>query len=280
MAVETPVLTENLTGSIYIAKPFANKFDSLLGLYIVVKDPERGIIVKLAGKIEPNPVTGQLVTTFDENPQVPFSKFTLKLRQGATSPLVSPPACGTYTAQADFTSWSEPLTAVPLADSLQIEDGIGGGACPAGGIPPFKPGIIAGTLNNDAGSYSPLDMRITRNDGEQEITGFASQLPSGLTANLSGVPFCSEAEIQRGAGTKTGGAERKQNPACPPASEIGHTLVGAGVGSVLAYAPGKVYMAGPFEGAPFSIAAITSRGRRPVRPRHRRRTPTPLHQPA
>ena len=28
--------------------------------------------------------------------------------------------------------------------------------------------------------------------------------------------------------------------------------------SVLAYTPGKVYLAGPFEGAPFSIAAITS----------------------
>ena len=256
VAVETPVLTENLTGSIYIAKPFANKFDSLLGLYIVVKDPERGIIVKLAGKIEPNPVTGQLVTTFDENPQVPFSKFTLKLRQGATSPLVSPPACGTYTAQADFTSWSEPLTAVPLADSFQIEDGIGGGACPAGGIPPFKPGLVAGTLNNSAGSYSPMDIHITRNDGEQEITGFSSQLPPGLTASLIGVPFCSEADIAL-ARTKTG-AQEETEPSCPVASEIGHTLVGAGVGSVLAYTPGKVYLAGPFEGAPFSIAAITS----------------------
>ena len=47
--VETPVLAEKLTGNIYIATPFDNKFDSLLGLYIVVKDPARGIIVKLAG---------------------------------------------------------------------------------------------------------------------------------------------------------------------------------------------------------------------------------------
>ena len=47
-------------------------------------------------------------------------------------------------------------------------------------------------------------------------------------------------------------------PSCPAASEIGHSLVGAGVGTVLAYTPGKVYMAGPYNGAPFSIVAITS----------------------
>ncbi len=193
--VETPVLNESLTGNIYIAEPYANKFDSLLGLYIVVKDPARGIVVKLAGQITPNPVTGQLVTTFDENPQVPFSKFTLKLRQGATSPLVSPPACGSYTAEADFTPWSAPLSTIPLASSFQIENGIGGGPCPSGGVPPFNPALSAGTLNNSAGSYTPMDLQITRQDGEQEITGFSTQLPPGLTANLTGIPFCSEADI-------------------------------------------------------------------------------------
>ncbi len=255
--VETPVLSEKLTGNIYIATPFDNKFDSLLGLYIVVKDPARGIIVKLQGQIEPNETTGQLVTTFDENPQVPFSKFTLELDQDQTSPLVSPPTCGTYTAQAAFTPWSAPLAPPQLLESsFEIEDGIGGGPCPAGGIPPFKPGLTAGTLNNSAGSYSPMDIHITRNDGEQEITGFSSQLPPGLTANLSGIPFCTEADIQL-AREKTG-AQEETAPSCPAASEIGHTLVGAGVGSVLAYAPGKVYLAGPFEGAPFSITSITS----------------------
>jgi hypothetical protein len=254
--VETPVLAEKLTGNIYVAKPFDNPFASLLGLYIVVKDPARGIIVKLAGKIEPNPVTGQLVTSFENNPQVPFSKFTLKLRQGATSPLVSPPACGAYTAEADFTSWAQPLTLVPLTSSLAIEDGIGGGPCPSGGIPPFKPGILAGTVNNSAGAYSPMDIRITRNDGEQEITRFTSILPPGLTANLSGIPFCPDADIE--AAKHVTGAQEETDPSCPATSEIGSSLVGAGVGSVLAYTPGKVYFAGPYNGAPFSIVAITS----------------------
>ncbi len=265
--VETPVLEEkHLTGNIYIATPYDNKPEfstspehpggSLLALYIVVKDPQRGIIVKLSGKIEPNETTGQLVTTFDNNPQVPFSRFTLKLRQGANSPLVSPPACGTYTAEADLTPWSAPLTPVPLTNSFQIENGIGGGPCPAGGVPPFKPALIAGTLNNSAGAYSPMDIHITRNDGEQELTRFSSILPPGLTANLSGIPFCPDVAIE--AAKHVSGAHEETAPSCPAASEIGHSLVGAGVGTVLAYTPGKIYLAGPYNGAPFSVVSITS----------------------
>jgi hypothetical protein len=256
--VETPVLVggEKLSGAVYIAKPYDNPFDSLLGLYIIVKDPQLGIIVKLAGHIEPNPVTGQLVTTVNEDPQVPFSRFTLKLRQGAASPLVSPPACGTYTAEGALTPWSAPLTPVAVNSSFQIENGIGGSPCPAGGVPPFRPGLVAGTVSNSAGSYTPMNIHITRNDGEQEITRFSSILPAGLTAKLAGIPFCPDADIE--AAKHVTGAQEEAEPSCPAASEIGHTLVGAGVGSVLAYTPGKVYMAGPYNGAPFSIAAITS----------------------
>jgi hypothetical protein len=262
--VETPVLAEKLSGAIYVAEPFNNPFGSpehpggsLLALYIVVKDPARGIVVKLSGHIEPNLVTGQLVTRFDNNPQVPFSKFTLKLRQGGTSPLVSPPACGSYTAEANLTPWSAPLSPQHIVSpSFAIEQGIGGGACPSGGVPPFKPEIVAGTLNSRAGVYSQMNIRVTRSDGEQEITRFSSQLPPGLTAKLSGVPFCPDADIQL-AKEKTG-AQEESEPSCPTASQIGHSLVGAGVGSVLAWAPGRVYMAGPYNGAPFSIVAITS----------------------
>ena len=170
---------------------------------------------------------------------------------------MTPPACGSFVATAQLTPWSNLAEVVDAASPpFEILSGFGGGACPTGGVPPFAPGVSAGTLDNDAGSYSPLTIRITRGDGEQEITGFSSQLPPGLTANLSGVEKCSDADIAL-ARAKTG-HEEEADPACPAGSEIGHTLVGAGVGQVLAYTPGKVYLAGPFEGAPFSIAAITS----------------------
>jgi hypothetical protein len=256
--VETPVILggEKLSGVVYIATPYDNPFDSLLALYIVVKNPQLGIIVKLAGRIDANPVTGQLVTTFDNNPQVPFSRFTLKLRQGANSPLVSPPVCGTYTATGTFTPWSQPLVPFPVNSSFQIEHGIGGGPCPAGGTPPFNPAVISGTQSNNAGGYSPFYLRIERRDGEQEITKFSTTMPPGLSGNLTGIPFCPEADIQRA--REQTGAQADTEPACPATSEIGHTIVEAGVGSVLAQTPGRVYLAGPYHGASLSIVSVTS----------------------
>ncbi len=256
LEVETPLLAQTLKGSLFLAKPYENPFGSLLALYVVVKNPETGILLKLPGKVEPNPVTGQLVSVFDDLPQLPFSHFRLHFRQGQRSPLVTPPGCGTYTTQAQLTPWTDPSALLHDTSTFQITSGIGGAPCPAGGVAPFTPGVTAGTINNQAGVYTPLDLRITRNDGEQEITGFSSLLPPGVTANLNGVPFCSEADIAIAKGKS--GAREQSEPSCPVASEIGHTLVGVGVGSVLAYTPGKLYMAGPFEGAPFSVVSVTS----------------------
>ncbi len=254
--IETPVLAEKIDGNVYLAKPFDNPFDSLLALYVVAKAPDRGVIVKTAGKVTPDPVTGRLTSTFENTPQQPFSHFFLKFRQGAASPLVSPPACGTYTILADFTPWSAPEEPRFQSNSFQIEDGVGGGPCPSGGVPPFNPRVISGTQNNNAGNYSPFYLRIVREDGEQEITKFTTVLPPGLTGNLSGIPFCPDAAIQA-ARSRTGQQELSE-PSCPAASKVGHTLVGAGVGSVLAWTPGSVYLAGPYHGAPLSLVSVTS----------------------
>ncbi len=264
--IETPLLAEKIPGAIYIATPYDNvpafgdaehPGGSLLALYVVAKDPVRGILIKVAGKITPNPVTGQLVTTFDDNPQQPFSKFTLKFRPGATAPLISPPTCGSYNVQAALTPWSaieEPR--LISSQPFPISQGAHEGACPSGGVPPFKPQVISGTQNNAGGSYSPFYLRILREDGEQELIKFSTILPPGLTGNLTGVEKCSDSAIETAKG-KTGG-EEEERPSCPQASEIGHTIVEAGVGSVLAQNPGKIYLAGPYHGAPLSIVSITS----------------------
>jgi hypothetical protein len=251
----TPLLEEPAEGSLYLAEPYKNKFGSLLAIYMVLRAPERGVLIKQAGHVEPDPVTGRLVTTFENLPPVPYSSFHLHFREGARAPLATPPTCGQFETVTELTPFSsdEP---VKRDSFFQIEHGEEGGPCPAGGTPPFNPGLIGGTANNAAGAYSPLDLRITRKDGEQEITGFTTQLPEGLTANLSGIPLCSEAQIAL-ARTKTGTAEQAE-PSCPAASEIGHTQVGVGVGTVLAYAPGKMYLGGSFEGAPFSIVSISA----------------------
>jgi hypothetical protein len=253
--VATPLLEEPLKGSLYIAKPYANPFNSLLALYFVFRDPPLGIIVKQAARIEPDPQTGRLVTIVENIPQVPFSHFTLHFREGSRSPLVNPSACGTYTAKAELTPWAggAPVT---TTSAFQVISGVNAGPCPEGGVPSFAPEAMVGTLNNDAGNYSPLYLRIVRKDGEQELTGFSTLLPPGLTGNLTGVPFCPDNAIE--ASRQKTGAQEQAEPSCLAASEIGHTLVGAGVGGVLAWAPGKIYLAGPYNGSPLSVVSITS----------------------
>ena len=270
--IETPILAEKIFGAVYIAQPYNNPFSepghpngSLLALYIVAKDPQRGILLKVAGKVEPNPVTGQLVTTVVDSPQQPFNRFTLKFRPGATAPLVSPPACGIYTTTGVLEPWShtpgpgETLPGTPdvtASSSFGISQGVHEGPCPSGGVPPLKPQVVAGTNNNAGGSYSPFYLRIVREDGEQELTKFSTTMPPGLTGNLSGIPFCPDTSIE--AAKNVSGSEELAHPSCPATSEIGHTIVNAGVGTVLAQTPGKVYLAGAYHGAPLSIVAITS----------------------
>jgi hypothetical protein len=263
--IETPLLTQKIQGSLFIAQPYENPFPepeaghpngTLVALYIVAKNPETGVLIKLAGKVSADPVTGRLTTSFENNPQLPFDHFNFHFREGQQAPLISPPACGTYTTQAQLTPWSEPTTSLTDTSSFTITKGYDGGECPSGGVPPFHPAIQSGMLNNNAGAFSPFYLHLTRTDGEQEISGFSTNLPEGLTGDLSGIPFCGEAQIAL-ARTKTG-SEEEANPSCPAQSQIGHTLVGTGVGAVLAYVPGKIYLAGPFHGAPFSLVAVTS----------------------
>src|SRR6185312_8977528 len=141
VTIETPILAERIEGSVYLAEPLENPFGSLIALYVVAKAPDRGVIVKSSGRVDLDPVTGQITSTFSNLPQQPFSKVTLKLKQGTTSPLVSPQACGTYNSQASLTPSSAPTEPRTVTNALRIENGIGDGPCPAGGIPPFKPTV-------------------------------------------------------------------------------------------------------------------------------------------
>jgi hypothetical protein len=271
--ITTPLLAEHAKGSVFLAQPAPfgeaghNPFNSLLALYIVARIPNRGVLVKAPGEVEANPVTGQLVTTFDTSnaaepggglPPLPFSLFTFKFNQGAGAPLVTPNSCGLYTVTSELTPYSDPegLPLTPPLAPFPISSSFNGGPCPSGGVPPFNPRVVSGTENNVAGSYSPFYLRIVREDGEQELTKFTSVFPPGLTGNLSGVEKCPEANIEA-ARHKTG-AEELEHPSCPAGSEIGHTLVGAGVGSQLAEAPGKIYLAGEYHGSALSVVSITA----------------------
>lgn len=252
-SVQSPISAGSLEGSIFLAAPFDNPSGSLIGIYLVAKSVERGILVKVAGEVQANPLTGSLTATFDKLPQLPYSELRIHFREGQRSPLVTPATCGGFSTEADLTPWRNASFVRHASLPLSITSGVGGGPCPSG-LAPFNPQAKGGTLNSRAGAYSPFYLHLTRGDTEQEITSYSATLPPGLLGKVAGIPFCSEADLARAA--HRSGVEERDNPSCPAASLIGRTLSGYGIGPVLSYAPGNLYLAGPYNGSQFSVVAI------------------------
>jgi hypothetical protein len=253
--VRSPIVPGILEGSIFLAAPYDNPSAGLLAVYLVAKNVQRGFLVKVAGALSADPVSGRLTATFDRLPQLPYSELTISFREGQRSPLATPPACGQYATGAALTAWSDPNRVRSSSLPLQVAAGIGGGPCPQP-PPPFGPGVAGGSLNSQAGAYSPFYLRLSRNDGEAEITSYSATFPPGLLGKLAGIPPCPDAAIAAAAARS--GVEERENPSCPEASRIGRTYSGYGVGTVPSYAPGNLYLAGPYHGAQVSVVAINS----------------------
>ncbi len=265
--VDAPAIDHPLPGSIFLAKQFENPSNSLIALYITVNDPQTGVVIKLPGRVETNPVTGQITNVFEQNPQVPFEDLKVDLFQGARAPLRTPATCGESATTPSFTTttslvpWTSPegATANPT-DSFQVAQSPSGGLCVATAAQlPNAPSFEAGTANPLAGAYSPFLLRLKREDGSQELKGLNLTLPLGLTARLAGTAECSTAGVaQAQSRTNPGqGALEQQSPSCPAASQLGSVTVGAGAGPAPFYATGKAYLAGPYKGAPLSMLIVT-----------------------
>jgi hypothetical protein len=236
--VITPLLEKPLRGGVYIAQQGnagatqgSNPFGSLLALYIVAEGS--GVVVKLAGEVKADPSTGQLTTTFLNNPQLPFEDFKLEFFGGARAALLTPRLCGAYTTQSSLAPWSG-TPAVSLADSFSIASG-----CASG----FAPAFTAGTVNSQAGAFSPFTLTFSRDDGEQGLAGITVTTPPGLAGIIANVPRCGKAQANAGA--------------CSAASQIGAASATAGAGpDPVPVTGGRVYLTGPYEGDPFGLSIV------------------------
>jgi hypothetical protein len=253
--VDSPLVEQTLEGSVFLASPFDNPFGTLIGLYLVAKSPERGILVKVPGKLVADQATGTLVATFSGLPQLPYTDLQIKFREGQRSPLATPALCGAYRTQVDLTPWNGVGKEARSELATPITSGPEGTSCPSG-EPGFAPKSQAGSINSQAGAYTPFYIHLTRTDTEQEITSYSTVLPTGLLGRIAGIPYCSDAAIE--AARHAGGFEEQEHPSCPAATEIGHTVSGYGVGPALEYQPGGLYLAGPYHGSTLSIVAIDS----------------------
>ncbi|HET7591029.1 MAG TPA: hypothetical protein VFK14_12715 [Solirubrobacterales bacterium] len=253
--VTTPLLDHPLPGAVYVAKPFANPFGSLLALYLAIEDEESGIVAKLAGKVEPDPQTGRLTAAFAENPELPVNDIALHMFNGANAPLQTPITCGTKTTTTTLTPWSTPEGAdAHPSDSFQTSVG----CSPSEAAAPTDFSFSAGTVSPLSASYSPFVLRLARKDGTQHLTGIEMTLPEGLVGKLAGIPYCPEPAIalaqSREAPEK--GKEEISSPACPATSEVGTVQVTAGSGISPIPVSGHAYLAGPYKGAPLSMVVI------------------------
>lgn len=259
--VTTPVLDHVLPGSIYVAKPYDNPFGSLLAIYLAVEDEQSGVISKLAGKVSPNPLTGQLTATFAENPELPIEDIKTDFFGGEGASLKTGLTCGSYTTTSSLVPWSTPegATAHPSDTFTTNVAASGSGSCPTSeGGAPFAPRFMAGTVTPTAGSHSPLTLSLARADGEQHITGIDTTLPVGLIGKPAGIPYCSEAQIAaaRSREVPQQGTAEQASPSCPASTEVGTVTVGAGAGQAPYFVEGHAYWAGPYKGAPLSLVVI------------------------
>jgi hypothetical protein len=256
--IDTPLLEDPVQGAVYLANPYENPFGSLLAIYIAVADPERGVTVKLAGEVKPDPQTGRLTTTVEESPELPFEDFKLSFFGGAAASLRTPAVCGQYSTTSSLTPWSAPQSGPPATphDEWSIARAPGGGICPSQqGQRPNSPDVDTGTVSPIAASYSPFVFNLRREDGSQELSAVTIKTPPGLTGKLTGIPYCSEAALA--AAASRSGREEEANPRCPSASQIGTAAAAAGAGPAPYWAKGTAYLAGPYKGGPVSLAIIT-----------------------
>jgi hypothetical protein len=264
--ITTPLLPNPLTGFVYLASPqnFAsppnpleNPFGSLVALYLVVRDPVSGVIVKLPGQVSLNGETGQLTTTFLNNPQLPFEDAKLEFFGGSRAPLATPALCRRpgeegYVTHAAFEPWSNTPAHQEVLQStseFNITSGPNGAPCPnppgvqSPATLPFAPTLASETTNINAGGFTPLSTTMTREDGQQQISSVTLHYPPGVSGLLAGVKLCPEA--QANAGT------------CGPESEIGETTVSVGLGGdPFTVVGGKVYITEHYAGAPFGLSIV------------------------
>jgi hypothetical protein len=233
----TPAITGELKGALYLGGPPSGPVTAPpFTVYLTFAG--HGVLVKIKGSATPDPVTGQVSIVFDNNPELPFSELRVHTTGGSRATLANPSACGSYHASADFTPWSSPLTPDALTQSPSFE--ISG--C---GAPQFSPSFSAGTLSNQAGGYSTFRVTFGRQDADGHLAGLTVTTPPGLSGNLSNVPLCPEPQAAQGT--------------CPETSRIGDVTAAAGPGPEPVYTTtGRVFLTGPYRGAPFGLTIDAS----------------------
>ena len=244
--IATPLLANRLKGNVYILQ------NNPPNLQLLVAASGEGVNLKLIGNVHLNETTGQITTVFNGTkqypgtPDAPLNEFVLSFSGGAQAAIVTPPTCGAYSSTAVFTPWASPFVELGFAENeFRIDSGPNGtGSCTA--PLPFTPTLTAGASTDQAGGYTDFTMLLQRPDGQQRVQKLQFKTPPGLLGMIAKVPLCPSAQAATGT--------------CPAASQIGHTVVGAGPGPYPLFIPqagappAPIYLTEGYEGAPYGLS--------------------------
>jgi hypothetical protein len=241
VAIATPLLKDRLEGDVYVLQ------SDPPDLKLLVAASAEGVNLKLVGDVHLSEATGQLTTTFENTPELPFTDFKLSFTGGAQAALATPAVCGVYATSADFTPWSAPFLPDAISgDSFSVDRRADGSSCTA--PLPFTPSLSAGATTDQAGGFTDFSLLLQRADDQQRISTLSFKTPKGLLGMIAKVPLCGEPQAAQGT--------------CPAASEIGHTVVTAGPGPYPleipepGQAPAPIYLTGGYGGGPYGLSIV------------------------
>ena len=245
-AIEPATGKPPLTGEIYLGggpEPIAGGSVSApeYTMYLDAKSARYGVDVRLEGKVTPNPTTGQVTTTFAENPEQPFSNIKLKFNGGSLAPIANPLTCGTATATTSLVPYIGSFATATPSSAFTVDSNGKGGTCPS--PLPFAPTQSTQNQNGNAGGNTSFTFNLSRPEGQQYLSQVKTTLPPGLVALLPTVTPCGEE--QANAGT------------CPASSLVGAAAALAGSGPTpYLFTGGTVYLTGPYNGAPYGLSIV------------------------
>ncbi len=216
--VDTPLLDEPLSGGVYVGQQQSDDPQSgrMFRMFLVAEGS--GVVIKLEGGVKADPITGQLTATFENNPQQPFSSLRVEIFGGSQAALATPATCGTKSVHVHITSWSGKSIDRQSSFDVACSPGLGG----------FSPSFAAGSVSPVAGAFSPFVVEIAKPDGDSALDGLSVEMPKGVLAKLKG-----------NLGT-----------------QVGSVTAFAGSGSNPFPFPGKVFLEGAYEDAPYSLRVV------------------------
>ncbi|HEY4097246.1 MAG TPA: hypothetical protein VGM33_17115 [Baekduia sp.] len=183
---------------------------------------KQGVTVKLVGNVTLNDDTGQITTTLDNLPQVPYTRFLLTFFGGPRGVLTTPPACGDYTTSTVATPFSTGASVTTALTETFSDDGQGTCA-------PKETPSIAGDVSTHKALASPtLTLDLDRDAASRRPKALDVALPNGLLGAVYSMPMCPTAKATAGA--------------CPASTQLGTVSTSIGSGPETVGLKGNVYL--------------------------------------